>query len=231
MKTRDFALQIKKVGDTGMFEGYASVFGVRDSYNEAVMPGAFSDSLARHKREGTSPLMLWQHNPDAPIGVWEELADDGKGLRATGQLLVKQDVPEADKAYSLLKAGAVRGMSIGYREVDTEPPDAGGPRKLVKLDLMEVSIVSFPANRRAGVDAVKNESWFRFEELIRALRDGDPRPAKEFEDVLRDAGCPKALATQIASVGYAKAIRSESDGKTRAAFAELKTAARSFFPS
>jgi HK97 family phage prohead protease len=228
MMTLDFPMKVKAVGDTGTIEGYASVFGVRDSYNEAVMPGAFSDSLARHKREGTNPLMLWQHNPDAPIGVWGDLADDGKGLYASGQLLVKQDVPEADKAYSLVKAGAVRGMSIGYREVDVEPSEKGGPRKLLKLDLMEVSIVSFPALRAARVETVKNENWDKLRDFMRSLRDGEPRPIKEFEDILRDADCPKAMATQIASVGYAKAIRSESEGNPRAAYAALKTAVAAF---
>ncbi len=64
MKTKAFAFQVKAADDAGQIEGYVSVFGVRDSYNELVMPGAFADSLAKHKREGTKPLMLWQHNPD-----------------------------------------------------------------------------------------------------------------------------------------------------------------------
>jgi HK97 family phage prohead protease len=215
MKTKDFALQVKAVGDTpGSVEGYASVFGVRDSYNEVVMPGAFSDSLARHKREGSYPLMLWQHDTYEPIGVWDDLSDDGKGLFAKGRLLVAQSVPEADKAYALLKAGAVRGMSIGYREIDVEPANNGEPTKLVKLDILEASIVSFPANRRANVEAVKSEqSWGKLEAFMRALRDGEPRSIKEFEDILREAGAPKSMAVQIASVGYAKAIRSESGGE------------------
>lgn len=209
MRTKDFAFKVKAAGDTGAIEGYASVFGVRDSYNEAVMPGAFADSLARHVREGSYPLMLWQHNPDEPIGVWNELNDDGKGLFAKGQLL--QGVRRADEALIMLKAGAIQGMSIGYREVDVEPADAsGGPRKLLKLDLLEASIVSFPANRRARVDSVKGDSMMT--DFARRLRDGDPPSIKEFEDVLREAGVPKSLAVQIASVGYAKAVRSESEG-------------------
>lgn len=208
MKTKAFAFQVKATGDTGEIEGYVSVFGVRDSYNEVVMPGAFADSLAKHKREGTKPLMLWQHNPDEPIGVWNDLSDDGKGLNGKGQLL--QGVKRADEALIMLKAGAIQGMSIGYREVDVEPPDNGGPRKLIKLDLIEASIVSFPANRRARVDIVKSDA--RMSDFARRLRDGDPPSIKEFEDVLREAGIPKAMAVQIASVGYAKAVRSESEG-------------------
>jgi HK97 family phage prohead protease len=209
-KTRDFALDVKAISEAGVIEGYASVFAVRDSYNEVVMPGAFADSLAAHKRSGTYPLMLWQHNPDSPIGVWDDLADDGKGLYAKGKLLIGQNVPEADKAYSLVKAGALKGLSIGYREIDTEPAVNGDARKLVKLDIMEASIVSFPANRRAVIDGVKGEQ--RMMDFARRLRDGEPPSIKEFEDILREAGVPKSMAVQIASVGYAKAIRSESEG-------------------
>lgn len=205
MKTKDFALKIKELSDEGAFEGYGSVFGNVDSYGEKVMPGAFVESLARHKREGTKPLMLWQHDSWQPIGIWEDLAEDGKGLWGKGKLL--GGVRAADEALILLKAGAIQGLSIGYREIETEPD--GNIRLLKKLDLLEISIVSFPANRRARIDAVKSE---RMDEFARRLRDGDPMPIKEFEDILREAGVPKSMAVQIASVGYAKAIRSESEG-------------------
>lgn len=227
MKTKDFALKVKDVDDSGTFEGYGSVFGVRDSYNEVVEPGAFVESLVKHKREGSKPLMLWQHNPDEPVGVWEDMAEDKKGLWGRGRLLT--GVRRADEALIMLKAGAIQGLSIGYREIDTEPAENGGPRRLVKLDLLEVSIVSFPANRRARVDAVKSD---RMDEFARRLRDGDAPPIKEFEDILREAGIPKAMAVQIASVGYAKAIRRESGGKaTDAAIDALKSAAAAFLPS
>lgn len=205
MKTKDFALQVKDLSEDGTFEGYGSIFGNVDSYGEKVMPGAFAESLTRHQREGSNVLMLWQHNPNEPIGVWEDLAEDAKGLWGKGRLILT--VQRAREIYELLKAKAIRGLSIGYREVETAPD--GNIRLLKKLDLYEISPVSFPANRRARVDAVKSE---RMEEFARRLRDGDPMPIKEFEDILREAGVPKAMAVQIASVGYAKAIRSESEG-------------------
>jgi HK97 family phage prohead protease len=181
--TKDFALQLKSVTDEGSFEGYGSIFGNVDSYGEKVMPGAFAESLARHKREGTKPLMLWQHDSWSPIGIWEDLAEDGKGLWGKGRLLT--GVKAADEALILLKAGAVQGLSIGYREVETEPDQ--NIRLLKKLDLLEISIVSFPANKRARVETVKS-----------ILDAGKLPTVREFEEFLRDAGFSKALATAIA---------------------------------
>lgn len=203
MKTKDFALHVKDVSEEGTFTGYGSIFGNVDSYGEKVIAGAFGESLARHRQEGSKPLMLWQHNPDEPIGVWDDLAEDGKGLKGTGRFVM--ETARGREAYALLKAGAIRGLSIGYREVEAEPD--GNIRLLKKLDLLEISIVSFPANRRARVEGVKSE---RMEEFARRLRDGDPMPIKEFEDILREAGVPKSMAVAIASHGYAKALRSDS---------------------
>jgi HK97 family phage prohead protease len=205
LATKDVALHLKDVAEDGAFEGYGSVFGNLDSYGEIVEAGAFAKSLARHAKEKTSPLMLWQHNPHDPIGVWDEIAEDRKGLHCRGRFLL--DVQSGREAYVRAKAGAVRGLSIGYREIKVEPD--GNNRKLLEVDLYEVSVVSLPANRRAAITSVKSE---RMEEFARRLRDGDPMPIKEFEDILRDAGVPRSMATAIASHGYAKAIRSESEG-------------------
>ncbi len=224
MKTKDFALQVKDLSEDGTFEGYGSIFGNVDSYGEIVEPGAFSKSLSRHSKEKSKPLMLWQHNTDEPIGVWEDLHEDEKGLRGTGRLLT--GIRRADEAYIMLKAGAVQGLSIGYREVRAEPD--GTLRRLKELDLREISIVSFPANRAARVQSVKSE---RMDEFAQRLRDGEPMPVKEFEDILREAGVPKAMAVQIASVGYAKAIRSESEGEKANDLAALRTAVSAFLPT
>lgn len=206
MKTKDFALQVKDLSEDGTFTGYGSVNGNVDSYGERVMPGAFAGSLAKHKREGTNVLMLWQHNPNEPIGIWEDLAEDAKGLWGKGRLIM--EVQKAREVHALMKANAICGLSIGYREIKATPD--GNVRNLEELDLREISPVSFLANRRARIEAVKSE---RMEEFARRLRDGDPMPIKEFEDILREAGVPKSMATQIASVGYAKAALGEPEGE------------------
>ena len=211
MKTKDFTLEIKAVGDDGIFEGYASTFGGSpDSYGDIVLPGAFVSSLAKHRREGTMPLMLWNHKAgELPVGNWLDLAEDGKGLWARGQADLED--PVGVRVHRALKRKAVRGLSIGYETIESEKDSKKpGVNFLKELDLWEISPVNFPANRRALVTEVKSE---RMEEFAQRLRDGEPLPVKEFEDILREAGVPKAMAVQIASVGYAKAIRSESEGE------------------
>lgn len=206
MKTKDFALQVKDLSEDGTFEGYGSIFGNVDSYGEKVMPGAFVESLAKHKREGSNVLMLWNHDSHQPIGVWEDLAEDAKGLWGKGRFLL--DIQRAREVHTLAKAKAIGGLSIGYREEDTDQD--GAVRLLKKLNLYEISPVTFPANRRARIESVKSE---RMDEFARRLRDGDPMPIKDFEDILRESGVPKSMAVAIASHGYAKAIRSDSEGE------------------
>lgn len=212
MKTKDFALHVKDVSEEGTFTGYGSIFGNVDSYGEKVMPGAFAESLARHRREGSKPLMLWQHDPSEPIGVWEDLAEDGKGLRGTGRFVL--ETTRGREAYALLKAGALKGLSIGYREIEAEPD--GNIRLLKKLDLMEISIVSFPANRRARIDAVKE-----------ALNRGGLPTLPEFERFLREAGFSKTQAAAIASRGLSHLLRSESESDQANELAAFLQALRS----
>lgn len=224
MQTKDFDLDLKEVGDDGTFAGYGSIFGNADSYGEIVEPGAFAASLRAHAKAKTMPMMLWQHDTWQPIGVWTLMEEDQRGLRCEGRLLL--GVKQADEAHIMLKAGAIRGLSIGYRELAAEPD--GNNRRLKKLDLREVSIVSFPANDKATVTSVKAE---RAADFVRRLRDGEPPSTKEFEDILGDLGVPKALRAGIASHGYAKAIRSDSGGidpAVKSAMTDLRAALDGF---
>ena len=208
VKNSGIEIETKALKDDGSFEGYGSVFGVVDSYGEVVEPGAFIGSLAKRKARGIK--MLWQHDMTQPIGIYEDVAEDAKGLWVKGRLL-KDVSPRAAEAYGLLKAGALDGLSIGYRVLKSEPhKDRPQILRLTELDLREVSVVTFAANERARVESVKSGPMMDF---ARRLRDGDPPPIKEFEDVLREAGIPKSMATAIASVGYAKAVRRESESE------------------
>lgn len=228
METKDFALEVGDVTDKGFFSGYASTYDV-DLGQDKVVQGAFTKSLGSRM-----PLMLWSHDPKSPIGVWNKVAEDTKGLNVDGRILIDQKIPEADKAYALLKAKAIRGLSIGYRVKDAE--QEGDVRLLKELELPEISIVSMPMNQNASVSSVKADElffkWAMFEDWARRVRDGEVPPIKELENLLREAGVPKSVAVQIASVGYAKTIRrsdsGESDEATTDALTRLKAAVKAF---
>lgn len=128
--------------------GYASVFGRRDKGGDTVLPGAYGASLKRLAARGERVRMLWQHDPAQPIGIWDEVHEDAHGLHVSGRLL--PDVSRAREAKALLEAGAVDGLSIGYRTLRAEPV-AGGGRRLVELDLWEVSLVTFPMQAEARI--------------------------------------------------------------------------------
>ena len=138
------------VSEGSKIQGYASVFGVRDRGGDIVMPGAYAASLARMASTGGRVRMLWQHDQGQPIGVWDEVVEDAHGLRVSGRLL--GDVAKGREALALTQAGAVDGLSIGYRTVRAEKPPQGG-RKLIELDLWEVSLVTFPMLPVARVSA------------------------------------------------------------------------------
>ena len=203
LKVRDFALSVKAsdVADDGTFTGYGSVFGVEDSYGEIVAPGAFKASLAELKSKARVVPVLWQHRSAEPIGVYDLLEEDARGLKVHGTLL-KDDVAQAREAHALLKAGAVSGLSIGYWVRQSTYDEKTGIRTLQQLDLVEVSLVTFPANDDARVEAVK----FKLER-------GQLPSKKEFEKALREAfPFSKTQAAAIANHGFDHLLRSESEG-------------------
>lgn len=177
LKTHDFALETKSVGNEGEFEGYASTFGNVDQGGDVVEPGAFIESVVKAKSDGRTIPMLWQHDQREPIGVWRDIAEDSKGLYVRGQLLVDAD-PLAKRAHGLLKAKALGGMSIGYAipAGGAEPDEKRrGVTRLKKIDLREVSLVTMPMNIMARVTDVKA--------MIEA---GKLPTIREFEEFLRE---------------------------------------------
>lgn len=139
----------------GTFSGYASVFGVVDSYKTVFMPGAFAASLTEHRSAGTRPLMLWQHNLDEPIGVWTEIREDGKGLFVRGRLVL--EAPEGAKAHALMKAGALAGLSVGFRTRKARAL-ADGTRAITAAELIEISPVARPSNAAARITGIRTEA-------------------------------------------------------------------------
>ncbi|MDR3381744.1 HK97 family phage prohead protease [Cupriavidus basilensis] len=183
-QVRSYAFEIKAVSDDGTIEGYGSVFGVRDNYDDVVAAGAFAASLKAHKADGTMPAMLWQHDANEPIGVWTEMVEDAKGLRIKGQLAL--DTTRGKEAHALLKLRALNGLSIGFISKQWAYDRETDVRTLTEIDLWEVSLVTFPANEKARVTDVKAAA----DELV---------APKDAERILRDAGFSKADATAFVS--------------------------------
>lgn len=182
---RSYTLQIKATGDDGTVEGYGSVFGVRDSYEDVIAPGAFAASLAEHRAAGTMPAMLWQHDSRHPVGVWMEMSEDARGLRVVGKLALNTD--GGRNAYELLKMGAVTGLSIGFRTRLSKYDEVNETRTLLEVELWEVSLVTFPANAEARVTGVKG------------LDIDSVSSPKDAERLLREAGLLKSDATAFVS--------------------------------
>lgn len=184
-KTLDARFALKALTQEGAFEGYGAVFDAEDQQGDVVARGAFRSSLQGYRRKGRLPAMLWQHDTSEPVGVWDEMAEDAKGLRVKGRLFI-DDIPRALQAHTLLKNKGLSGLSIGFRPVTSELAEKTGVRTLTEIDLIEVSLVTLPANEEARVTAVKG---------IKGIRD--------FEAFLRDAGgFPRAAARALAAGGW-----------------------------
>ena len=159
-KNTDFNFSVKSMQEDGSFAGYASVFGIVDSQNDAVLKGAFKNSLLA--RAGRIKL-LWQHQITQPIGVFTLINEDSYGLYIEGRLLL--DLQRGSEAYSLLKSGAINGLSIGYSVISAGYNPENNIRLITDLELCEISIVTFPANEAAVVTSVKsyrNNSCYGF---------------------------------------------------------------------
>jgi HK97 family phage prohead protease len=196
---KNFSLTLKREPDQdGVFEGYASVFGVVDQGMDVVERGAFRKSLGARKVK-----MLWQHDMSQPIGVWDEIYEDERGLFVRGRLL--KEVEKGREAMALLRAGAIDSMSIGYRTVEATMEGDGRVRKLMELDLFEISLVTFPMLPDAKVTNVKSA------ESIHTERD--------FEKFLRDAGYSRKEAVALTLHGF-KALLKQRDAGEEVAVTE-----------
>lgn len=197
--------EIKLDGDDsslGIFEGYGSVFDKVDLGGDIVRKGAFTESLNEWKSKGQLPQLLWYHNWEGLIGDWLEMSEDDRGLKVRGKLWIHGDlkVPEAIKAYNVMRGTGPKGLSIGYMAEEYEDREIMGGsivRELNKVKLYEVSVAPLAMNPEASVDSVK-----RFQNT----------PTKrEVERLLRDAGVSTRCAKALLAGGYDVAFRDVKD--------------------
>lgn len=139
--------------ETGSFTGHAAIFDERNSFNEIVKRGAFTRTLAEHRTRNIRPPMLWSHRTDEIIGVWTDIREDATGLAVTGKLVT--ETAKGREAHALLKAGALNGLSIGFR-ARTSERGSNGLRILTDIDLVEISLVALPSAGNARIKQVRS---------------------------------------------------------------------------
>ena len=213
---------LKSVDSTGVFEGYASLFNRQDLGRDVVLPGAFRETL--RKRGAAGVRMLFQHDPNQPIGIWQKIHEDARGLFVRGRIMT--DVAKGREVLSLMREGALDGLSIGFRAEHGERSKQTGVRRLRKVDLWEISVVTFPMLPGARVSRVKSvgtkrstptprefERWLTHDAgLSRSQARAVMRDGLKGLDPMRDAGAgstmQRLLAEQIAEA--ARVMRASS---------------------
>lgn len=191
-ETKFAGAELERVRLDGTFSGYAAIFSERDLGNDMIAPGAFTRSLER--RGAGNVRMLFQHNPDEPIGVWHAIRQDGRGLHVTGR--IARNVERGREVLELMRAGAIDGLSIGFRTVRARNDRTAKLRHILEADLWEISVVTFPMQPGARVDNVKSD-------VFTGNRLGALPTTREFEHWLqRDAGLTRGEARMVITKGY-----------------------------
>lgn len=185
VKAASVPLDLKALSDDGEFEGYLSTFGNVDRGMDMVMPGAFRRTLKERKL--SSIKMLRDHDTRKIVGKWLAMEEDANGLKVRGKLFAMgpDAIQLAKETLTLMREGALDAMSIGYRTVKAQYDETAGIRQLMDVELWEGSIVTFPMNEMATVDAVKGDLTIT-----------------DVERILREGGAPGAFAKLVAIHGF-----------------------------
>lgn len=183
--------------EEGVIEGYGATFGNQDQVGDIIAPGAFTKAIRKNNRGELTVKMLWQHECDEPIGVWNQLQEDEKGLKVKGRIITKTAM--GNDAYELVKGGAIDSLSIGFIPLKWDIDAKKNVRVIQEIELYEISLVTFPANTKAKISSVKSL----------------PEDVRSFEKFLCDAGYSRSQAKRYASgafkqrdVGISHAIKS-----------------------
>lgn len=189
METKQLKLKIdcfKADSGTMKFSCYGNTKGNVDHALDRTLDGAYIESISKHKADGTMPKMFWMHNPyETPIGKWVEMREDEKGLYMEGEFA---NTEKGREIYELMKMGALDSFSIGYRVIEEKWNSQKGCNDLLKLDIKEVSVVTFACNEESRLQDIKSK-----------MEDGELPTKRELQDLLRGTGLSKRQAERVAS--------------------------------
>lgn len=210
--TRDFHLKLKTL-EGGSFTGIAAAYGNEDLVGDVLAPGAFKQSI---QQQGNGFPLLFAHDQGQPLGVGK-ICDSAAGLLIDGQLVMAD--PNAQRVHAHLKAGSIKGLSIGYQVPPGKSVEqADGSRLLREIRLFEVSLVAVPANPLAVVTGVKSA-----QAVLASLRSGNLAPEDRAtlvrtiqqllgKDAMCICDCPECLAGDCAACSNADCTDSNCEG-------------------
>ena len=197
---------LTRIDSDGTFSGYASLFGAEDLGRDILMPGAFKNSLKSQGAEGVR--MLFQHDPNVPIGVWDIVREDERGLYVKGRLTL--DVEKAREVHALMLDGGLNGLSIGFKTIKGKRDQKTGVRQIFEVDLWEISVVTFPMLPEAKITSVKTAIGKPTIGKAAGGKLSTIPTTREFERWLtRDAGLTRKQARVVIHSGF------KSLGETR----------------
>uniref|UniRef100_UPI0035CBF3DE HK97 family phage prohead protease n=1 Tax=uncultured Sphingomonas sp. TaxID=158754 RepID=UPI0035CBF3DE len=199
MSELGFGFEIKSIDEAGYIAGVAAGYGNVDYGGDVIMPGALTKAITGR---ASVPMLLY-HDHKRPVGAWSKFEESGEGLKVEGRFAMK--AASGQEAHALAEAGALPGLSIGYKTIRHK--FEGKTRQLHELALHEVSLLPVGMNNRAVVTQIKS--------LMEA---GDIPPLPDFDEFLREAGFSKTQRTVIAGKGYLHLLRGEPGSETAADF-------------
>jgi HK97 family phage prohead protease len=228
MELKAVNAQYKASNEENTFEGYASVFGNKDSYGDVVMPGAFARTL---QDQANRVKVIWQHDPSSPIGIPIEMREDEIGLKVKAKIA---NTTLGRDAIELIKAGVVTELSIGYDTITKNYDEQTNTRQLTEIRLWEFSPVTWAANDLAKITAVKHISeldlildklerieWAKGKirsevmhkrvtqaiQTLTKIRDGDQPPTKTGTDISHAAPSNKTPSPTQATLQSLSALK------------------------
>lgn len=193
------AFKVQTVDETRSFSGHGSVFddphptsswALPSDWQDVMKPGAFRKTLADHKKLGTQPAMLFQHDCDNVIGAYSTVVEDADGLLVEGKIAQSAHTPAGGDIYELMAMGGLGGLSIGFMPTKVKMDEKARTREILEVSLHELSVVTMPGQASARVADVK------------ALRSNPAELKRHLEDALRDAGLSRTEAKAFLADGF-----------------------------